>query len=282
MRKAIAIDFDGCLFTDAFPAIGEPNWEVINAAIEEQCNGVGLILWTCREGRLLQDAVDACEGCGLAFDAVNESLPDWIEEFGTGPRKVGASEYWDDKAVIKGRWPPEVDAEHKKSAQEIDGKKILDATCGARTIWFNKHHPAAIYCDRRNESHQHLWKNAENCHLDINPDIQCDFTAMPFPDGSFPLVIFDPPHLTGAKETSWLVKKYGKLDESWPQMIRDGFRECMRVLKPDGVLIFKWSEHDIPAEKVWRAIGEKPLFGHHSGRKSKTFWACFMKLEVTK
>ena len=102
---------------------------------------------------------------------------------------------------------------------------------------------------------------------------------MPFPDNSFQLVVFDPPHLTGAKETAWLVKKYGKLDDTWPQMLHDGFRECMRVLKPDGVLIFKWSEYDIPAVEVWKAIGEKPLFGHHSGKQSRTFWACFMKLE---
>ena len=107
----------------------------------------------------------------------------------------------------------------------------------------------------------------------------CDFTDLPFPNNSFPLVVFDPPHLTGAKETAWLVKKYGKLDDNWPQMIHDGFQECMRVLKPDGVLIFKWSEYDIPASKVWKAIGQKPLFGHHSGKQSRTFWACFMKLE---
>ena len=157
-------------------------------------------------------------------------------------------------------------------------KKILDVTCGARTIWFDKHHPAAVYCDRRREEYRHLWKNAGNCSLSIDPDILCDFTNLPFPDGSFSLVVFDPPHLTGAKETAWLVKKYGKLDENWPQMLHDGFAECMRVLKPDGVLIFKWSEYDIPAEKVWKATGQKPLFGHHSGRNSKTFWGCYMKL----
>ena len=92
-------------------------------------------------------------------------------------------------------------------------------------------------------------------------------------------MVWDPPHLKQAGEDAWLIKKYGKLDEDWPVMLRDGFRECMRVLKPDGVLIFKWSEFEIPAEKVWEAIGQRPLFGHHSGRKSKTFWACFMKLE---
>ncbi len=158
-------------------------------------------------------------------------------------------------------------------------KKILDVTCGARTIWFNKNHPAAVYCDKPREQYQHLWKNAGNCTLNIDPDVLCNFTALPFEDNSFSLVVFDPPHLTGAKETAWLVKKYGKLDDSWPQMLHDGFWECMRVLKPDGVLIFKWSEYDIPADMVWKAIGEKPLFGHHSGKRSKTFWGCFMKFE---
>lgn len=158
------------------------------------------------------------------------------------------------------------------------GKKIVDVTCGARTIWFDKHHPSAIFCDKRREEYHHLWKNAGNCSLIIDPDVLCDFTNLPFPNNSFALAIFDPPHLTGAKETAWLVKKYGKLDDTWPQMLHDGFSECMRVLKPDGVLVFKWSEYDIPAEKVWKAIGEKPLFGHHSGRNSKTFWGCFMKL----
>lgn len=90
MRKAIAIDFDGCLCTDAYPEIGEPNWPVIRRAQAEQRAGAG---------QLLLDAIDACKGWGLTFDAVNESLPDWIEEFGTRPRKVGASEYWDDKAA---------------------------------------------------------------------------------------------------------------------------------------------------------------------------------------
>lgn len=99
IRKAIAIDFDGCLCTDAFPAIGDPNWPVINRAKAEQQAGAGLILWTCREDQLLLDAIAACEGWGLTFDSMNESLPDWIEAFKTQPRKVGASEYWDDKAV---------------------------------------------------------------------------------------------------------------------------------------------------------------------------------------
>lgn len=161
-------------------------------------------------------------------------------------------------------------------------KKILDMTCGSRSIWFNKHHPAAIYCDKRREAQTlYFGKARTSPHKNvINPDVQCDFTALPFEDGTFSLVVFDPPHLLTAKETAWLVKKYGKLDDGWPQMLHDGFCEGMRVLKPDGVLIFKWSEYDIPAEEVWKAIGQKPLFGHHSGKKSTTFWGCFMKGEL--
>ena len=161
-------------------------------------------------------------------------------------------------------------------------KKILDVTCGSRSIWFDKNHPAAVYCDKRCEEYTGIWKSTERDSerkCIIQPDIIADFTDLPFDDESFSLVVFDPPHLTGAKETAWLVKKYGKLDDEWPKMLHDGYRECMRVLKPDGVLIFKWSEYDIPADKVWKAIGQKPLFGHHSGKKSNTFWACFMKLD---
>lgn len=94
MRDAIAIDFDGCLCVNAYPGIGDPNWAVIAKAKERQAAGAGLILWTCREGQLLQDAVAACQSWGLTFDSINESLPDWIEAFGTRPRKVGATEYW--------------------------------------------------------------------------------------------------------------------------------------------------------------------------------------------
>ena len=71
--------------------------------------------------------------------------------------------------------------------------------------------------------------------------------------------------------------KYGKLPEDWPNLIHDGFWECMRVLKPHGTLVFKWSEIDIPTRMVIDAIGCEPLFGHRSGKAMKTHWLCFMK-----
>ena len=81
-------------------------------------------------------------------------------------------------------------------------------------------------------------------------------------------------------ENAWLRKKYGKLPENWPQLIHDGFFECMRVLKQYGVLIFKWSEIDIPTRDIIKAIGVEPLLGHRSGKKMNTHCLCFMKLEM--
>ena len=98
--RVIAVDFDGTICTIApFPGIGEPNWEVINRLITLQSEGAKLILWTCRTDAALKMAVDACRAWGLTFDAINDSLPEWKERWGNDPRKIGASEYWDDRAV---------------------------------------------------------------------------------------------------------------------------------------------------------------------------------------
>ncbi len=163
---------------------------------------------------------------------------------------------------------------------DLTNKHILDVTCGGRSIWFNKNHPSAVYCDKRVEHDMKIWESSDGLSertITVDPDVIADFTDLPFSDESFNLVVFDPPHLVRGGETGWIIKKYGRLDENWPRMLHDGFAECMRVLRPYGVLVFKWSEIQIPAEKVWKVLGQKPLFGHHSGKNSKTFWGCFMK-----
>lgn len=60
-------------------------------------------------------------------------------------------------------------------------------------------------------------------------------------------------------------------------MLKRGFDECMRVLRPNGILVFKWSEVQITLKEVLQAIGEKPLFGNKQPKQSGTHWLCFMK-----
>lgn len=159
-------------------------------------------------------------------------------------------------------------------------KKILDVTCGSRSIWFNKTHPDALYFDRRDVEYEQVFGATQcNRRCIIHPDVVGDFTSLPFEDNTFSLVVFDPPHCFGLKE-SWFLKRYGSYEtqEEMLDNITKGFHECMRVLKPDGVLIFKWSEVQIPTPDIIKAFKQKPLFGHHSGKKSATNWLCFMKL----
>ncbi|MDU1906422.1 MAG: methyltransferase [Dysgonomonas sp.] len=153
-------------------------------------------------------------------------------------------------------------------------KPILDPCCGSRMFWFDKGNPDAIFGDIRNESHTLCDGRA----LEIAPDIEMDFTDMPFPDETFFLVVLDPPHLVNLGRNSWMAKKYGVLPQNWQNVIRDGFNEGMRVLKKNGTLIFKWNETQIPVSEIIKTIGTQPLFGHKSGRQSKTIWMCFMKL----
>lgn len=101
--KVIAVDFDGCICQLAWPSIGEPNWEIINALKEEKAKGTKLILWSCRCGDLLDEAIKACAEWGITFDAVNENIPDRLLKYGySDSRKISADEYWDDLALTKG------------------------------------------------------------------------------------------------------------------------------------------------------------------------------------
>ena len=140
-------------------------------------------------------------------------------------------------------------------------------------MWFDKNHPLAIYADERKESHI----LCDGRVLEINPDIKIDFRRMPFGRNTFNLVVFDPPHLNKLGKDTWMAKKYGTLLPTWELDIKAGFDECMRVLKPDGILIFKWNEAQITLNRVLKVIDKRPLFGHTSGKHGRTIWMTFMK-----
>lgn len=95
----IAIDFDGTLCEECWPAIGPAREDIIGRAKAVQAAGAKLILWTCRTGEPLQEAVAWCAAHGLQFDGVNANLPEREEFYGGKTRKISADEYWDDKAV---------------------------------------------------------------------------------------------------------------------------------------------------------------------------------------
>jgi len=160
-------------------------------------------------------------------------------------------------------------------------RPILDACCGPRMMWFNREHPSVVYADKRSETitvtdRSHGRENGTRT-LHIEPDVMMDFRDIPYPDDSFKLVAFDPPHLERAGPKSWMTAKYGKLSDDWREDLRSGFAECFRVLEPEGVLVFKWNETQIKLREVLAMTPHQPLFGHTSGRGGLTHWLVFMK-----
>ena len=100
MPYIIAVDFDGTLVQDKYPLIGEINNEIWSALkLRQESEGIKIILWTCRNGQALKDAVEFCSNNGLHFDAINENLDEIKILYGGDTRKIFADEYWDDKAV---------------------------------------------------------------------------------------------------------------------------------------------------------------------------------------
>lgn len=171
---------------------------------------------------------------------------------------------------------------------------ILDVCCGGKMFYFDKSDPRVLFCDIRRGK----FTLCDGRRFEISPDVVCDFTALPFPGDTFHSVVFDPPHLmrnTGkskfadiygslnenATPTGYQQIKYGALYTDWRDMLRRGFAECFRVLKPHGTLIFKWNETDIKVNEILALTPYKPVFGHRSGKASKTHWICFTKGAVT-
>lgn len=150
---------------------------------------------------------------------------------------------------------------------------VLDPASGSRMFYFDKTDQRVLFGDIRSESHVLCDGRA----LDVNPDALMDFRDLPFEDDTFTVVIFDPPHLSNTGN-GWQAKKYGKLDQdTWRDDLAAGFTECFRVLRPGGVLIFKWNETQIPVSQILALTPERPLVGHRVGKQMKTHWITFIK-----
>lgn len=101
-----AVDFDGTLCDSVFPGLGPPNKKLIKHLIKRRKEGNKIILWTCRGGERLDEAVEWCREQGLEFDAINDNIPENydIHPFNPNPRKVFADVYIDDKAINKPKY----------------------------------------------------------------------------------------------------------------------------------------------------------------------------------
>lgn len=94
----IAVDFDGTIVTHEYPAIGKAVPFAIDVLKRLQTEfHHQIILWTVREGELLDDAVDYCRERGLEFYAVNKNYPE--EDTVTAPRKLTADLFIDDRNI---------------------------------------------------------------------------------------------------------------------------------------------------------------------------------------
>lgn len=155
-------------------------------------------------------------------------------------------------------------------------KPVLDACCGSRMFWFDKQDARCLYTDIRRETIVTDTRPGRSATV-ISPDEIVDVTNMPFDDDSFYHVVFDPPHTVNMSPTTRTVKKYGTLTGDWKDMLRRGFSECFRVLKPGGTLVFKWSEISVPLKEILELTPHAPLYGHKSGKQSKTHWVAFVK-----
>lgn len=143
--------------------------------------------------------------------------------------------------------------------------------------WWDKEHPLATYMDKRVAP---KGSKESRPNWSCEPDIEGDFRAMPFVDGAFRLVVFDPPHVVQRASTGVTAMTYGFLTpEDEQDDLRRGFAECWRVLAPGGTLVFKWAG---ALDRVRPHFPATPVVGTRSprgakGRAEGTRWLIFYK-----
>jgi SAM-dependent methyltransferase len=173
--------------------------------------------------------------------------------------------------------------EVRPSEKQLCFPAVLDACCGPRMMWFDSADKRALFIDKRQETYAvdiGTPGTVGRAPIVVAPDVVADFTRMPFADETFSVVVFDPPHFAkqhGGRLKGIMARKYGFLPVDWQETLRRGFQECFRVLKPRGLLVFKWAELYFTLSQVLELTPHKPLFGHRSGVRATTHWCVFLK-----
>lgn len=161
---------------------------------------------------------------------------------------------------------------------------ILDATCGGRSMWIDgqKENGKTLYIDKRERESGYLGQDGRT--YSVEPDEVQDFRDLPYDDGTFNLIVFDPPHkvLSNGMEqlTGIMNKAYGALHaETWQEDLKAGFKELFRVLSIGGTLVFKFADSDRDFEEVISLAPKDPLFGTTTAKRkeTETRWYVFYK-----
>lgn len=95
----IAVDFDGTIVEDRYPEIGREipfATDTLRMLVEKRHR---LILWTVREGKCLDEALEWCKERGVEFYAVNRDFPEEKGIHDTFSRKIKADVFIDDRNV---------------------------------------------------------------------------------------------------------------------------------------------------------------------------------------
>ena len=96
----IAVDFDGTIVEHHYPHIGKEKPFAVRTLKQLIADGHKLILWSVREGRLLDEAVEWCKNRGLEFYAVNKDYPEEEKDKNNHySRKLKADCWIDDRNV---------------------------------------------------------------------------------------------------------------------------------------------------------------------------------------
>lgn len=147
--------------------------------------------------------------------------------------------------------------------------RILDLSAGKRAIWFDKACKDAVYVDVRPS---------------VKPTIIADTRYLPFAEGVFDMVVFDPPHVNFG-ENADMSKTYGwHTTDAIRELIRETAAQAWLVTKPDALMAFKWNDHDQKLEKVLDLMGcfWEPLFGHKTAMRTKhasiTTWVMLRRI----
>jgi hypothetical protein len=149
--------------------------------------------------------------------------------------------------------------------------KILDATAGSRAVWFDKNYRDTTYLDLVDRRYHG------------NELGDCRHTR--FENGEFDIVVFDPPHMN-VGPTSSMAQSYGHFTtHEIRELVRDAFAEFHRILRADGLVAFKWADHDMSLDKILSPVrGFDRLVGVPTAMRTKhssqTFWVLMRKVPI--